>query len=200
MRRPISILALALATAITATACGGGSPATTSAGAAGAAPAAAAPAAAASAAPADSAAAMDDNAAAGGAAPQITAMRAGDSDETTGEKLPQGASEAKAKAAGMGTDGAPVISVTATDTGCLPDKSTVAAGKVWFKITNKGAKINELYLESTKGVEMIEVEKIRKGTAGAFSKKVTKGNYLLACSPGMTDSQIRTPLTVTDGM
>lgn len=137
---------------------------------------------------------------AGTPVPQMTGKKVGDDDEMTGEKIPQGMSLARAKAAGLGTDNAPVISVTATDTGCIPDKSTVAAGKVWFKLTNQGQRINELYLESTKGNELVEVEKIRKGQSGAFGTQVKPGNYLLACAPGMGDTQIRTPLKVTGGM
>jgi hypothetical protein len=181
MRRTILTCTAVLATAVTLSACGGGGNNATQ-------QAAAPPAAAAS----DAGMAAP----AGGGAAEATGTKVGGDDETTGEKLPQGASEAKAKAAGMGTDGAPVITVTASDAGCQADMDKVPAGKVWFKIVNSGKKINELYLESPKGVEMIEVEKIRAGKAGAFSKAVTAGSYQLACAPGMGTMQIRMPLTV----
>ena len=203
MRRPIGILALTLVTTITAAGCGGGSSAGTSAAGTSAAPAAAgaasaAPAAAASGGATDAAAGA---AAAGGAAiPQITAMEADDGNDGPAATLPQGMTEAKAKAAGLGTDGAAVITVTGTDTSCIPDKTTIAAGKVWIKIVNNGTKITEMYLETPKADELIEVEKIKHGEAGAFSTTVKQGSYLIACEPGMADKQIRTPLTVTTGM
>jgi iron uptake system component EfeO len=77
--------------------------------------------------------------------------------------------------------------------------TTVPAGKIWIKFTNKGAKISELYLESPEAKELVEVEKVTTGNAGAFSTKVKAGSYLIACEPGMNDVQIRTPLTVTPG-
>jgi predicted small secreted protein len=183
MRRTIATFTAVLATSLTLAACGGGGGGTTSQAAGGAAPSAASGGAAA-------------NGAAGGGVPQETGAKVGADDETTGEKIPNGASAAKAMAAGMGKDGAPVITVTSSDTGCVPDKAQVAPGKVWFKLVNSGQKINELYLESTEGNEMIEVEKIKSGQAGAFSKTVKPGSYMLACAPGMGDTQIRTPLKV----
>jgi hypothetical protein len=73
----------------------------------------------------------------------------------------------------------------------------VKAGKIWIKIVNKGTKLTEMYLENTKGDELIEIEKVKHGAAGAFKKTIAKGSYLIACEPGMADKQIRTPLTVT---
>jgi Cupredoxin-like domain len=112
-------------------------------------------------------------------------------------KLPQGMSEAKAVAAGLGKDGTPVVTVTATDTTCVPDKTTVPAGKVWFKIENQGTRITEAYLETPDAKELVEAEKIKKGTAGAFRTTVKAGSYLIACEPGMADKQVRTGITVT---
>jgi Cupredoxin-like domain len=186
MRRTIATFAVVLAATVTLAACGGGGATANTNQQAGA--------------PASGGSAAGDAggnaAAAGGGVPQITGAKVGDDDETTGEKLPQGASVAKAQAAGMGSDGAPIVTVTSSDTGCMPDKSQVAAGKVWFKLVNQSKKINELYLESAKGKEMIEVEKIRSGQSGAFAKTVQPGQYMLACAPGMGNTQIRTPLTV----
>jgi hypothetical protein len=191
MRRSVASLALVLATTAALSACGGGSaPATNQPPAQPVAATQPAPAAA-----AGSAAAMDEGAGDGDMA-QETGQKVGDDDETTGEKIPQGTTVQKAVAAGMGKDGAPVITVTSSDTGCLPDKNVVPAGKVWFKLVNKGPKINELYLEDLKGTELIEVEKIRVGQSGAFSRKVAAGKYQLACAPNLGDTQIRTPLTV----
>jgi hypothetical protein len=186
-RLSASVVALA-AVAVTASACGsnggGNSTAMNAGGGAGstaAAPAAAAGGGDAAAAPANS---MAEEA--GG----------GDNDGDAA-KLPQGMSVAKAVAAGMGKDGAPVVSVIGTETTCTPDKTTVPAGKVWFKITNKGKRITEMYLEAPDAKELAEVEKIKAGAAGAFSTTVKAGSYLVACEPGMADKQVRTGITVT---
>jgi iron uptake system component EfeO len=106
--------------------------------------------------------------------------------------------QADAQAGGLGTDGAPVVSVAATDTTCTPDKATISATKTWFKITNNGTKITELYLEKADSTELIQVEKIRPGETGAFSTALTAGSFLVACESGMAghDTQVRTPITV----
>jgi Cupredoxin-like domain len=112
-------------------------------------------------------------------------------------KIPQGMSEAKAVAAGMGKDGAPVVTVTGTETTCVPDRTSVPAGKVWFRFTNQGTRISELYLETPDAKELAEVEKIKKGASGAFRTTVKPGSYQVACEPGMADKQVRTGITVT---
>jgi hypothetical protein len=197
VRAKIGILVITLSTTVAATGCGGSSSQTSTAisGASSTASASPSDSMSASAAASGSAAAQEPVSAA--SIPQITTMEEDSGNDGDVAKIPQGTTEAKAKAAGMGTDGAPVITVTGTDTSCIPDKTTVRAGKVWIKIVSKGTKITEMYLEDTKGEELIEIEKIKPGQAGAFSKKITKGSYLIACEPGMADKQIRTPLTVT---
>lgn len=175
MKRTIAVLAAGLVS-VTLAGCGGGSSANA------AAPAGTS-AAGAAAAPAN---------AAGGATPDDAAASAAHA------ALPTGMSSADAEAAGMGSDGAPIVSVTATDTTCKPNKSSVAAGKTWFKITNKGTKITELYLEKADSTELIQVERIRPGKSGAFSTTTMAGSYQVACEPGMSghDTQVRTPITV----
>jgi Cupredoxin-like domain len=176
MKRTIAVLAAGLVS-VTLAGCGGGSSAN-----------AAAPAGTSAAAPAPANAAN----AAGGATPDDAASSAAHA------ALPTGMSSADAAAAGMGSDGAPIVSVTATDTTCKSNKSSVAAGKTWFKITNKGTKITELYLEKADSTELIQVERIRPGKSGAFSTTTMAGSYQVACEPGMNghDTQIRTPITV----
>lgn len=130
--------------------------------------------------------------------PQITGPEpgGGGNDGSMGA-LPHGTTAARAMAQGLGSDGVPVISVVNTDTSCIPDKTTVPAGRVWLKVTNHGKKITEMYLESAQGEELVEVEKITTGKAGAFRTTVKPGTYRIACEPGMADNQIYTPLTVT---
>lgn len=173
MKRTIAVVAVGLISAALA-GCGGGGAAQTAAPAGTAADGMAAPAVA------------------GGATPDAAAASAAHA------ALPTGMSSADAKAAGMGSDGAPVVSVTATDTTCKLKKSSVAAGKTWFKITNKGTKITELYLEKADSTELVQVESVRPGKSGAFSTTTMAGSYLVACEPGMNghDAQVRTPLTV----
>jgi hypothetical protein len=114
--------------------------------------------------------------------------------------LPTGMAGADAIKAGLGTDGAPIVSVIATDTTCKPVKTSIKAGKIWFKITNKGTKITELYLEKAdaSNTELIQVEKIRPGQSGAFSTSATAGHYMVACEPGMAghDTQVRAAISV----
>jgi hypothetical protein len=175
MKRTIAVLAAGLVS-VTLAGCGGGgstnaaAPAATSAAGGAAAPASAA----------------------GGSTPDEAAASAAHA------ALPTGMSSADAKSAGMGSDGAPVVSVTATDTTCKVNKSSVAAGKTWFKITNKGTKITELYLEKADSTELVQVEDIRPGKSGAFSTTTMAGSYQVACEPGMNghDTQVRTPITV----
>ena len=186
MRRSIALTVLAAATALSA-ACGGGSAGQAAPQAAAATGGAAQPAAGA------------DPQPVAGSIPQVTVSESGGGNDGPAAKLPHGTTADKAAAAGMGTDGAPVISVIGTDTSCIPDMTTVPAGKIWIKLTNKGSKITELYLESPEAKELVEVEKVTTGNSGAFSTKVKAGSYLIACEPGMNDVQIRTPLTVTPG-
>lgn len=121
-----------------------------------------------------------------------------DAAQAAHDALPTGMPEAAARAAGLGTDGAPVVMVTATDTTCRPNASRIGAGKTWFEIKNTGSKITELYLEKADTTELIQVERIRSGQSGAFATTVAAGNYLLACEPGMAghNTQIRSSLTV----
>jgi iron uptake system component EfeO len=79
----------------------------------------------------------------------------------------------------------------------VPDKTSVPAGPVWFKLMNQGTRISELYLESADAKELAEVEKVKKGSGGAFKTTVKPGPYLVACEPGMADKQVRTGINVT---
>jgi hypothetical protein len=116
------------------------------------------------------------------------------------EKLPMGMTGAKAVAAGMGKDGNPVVSVTATETTCKANKASVPAGTVWFKMTNKGMKFNELYLEDGKGKEYIQAANVKAGQVGAFKFKVKEGKWQVACELEDKGKQIRVPITVTAAM
>lgn len=173
MYAPLRLLAISVLAVATATACGGGS---------------------------KTDAKPDANAAAGAAATDSAAGGDHDMDKDDPDegKIPHGTDLDAAVAAGLGTDGAPVISVTGTDTECTADVKSVKAGKVWVKFTNSGTKINEVYLESETDEKLAEVENITTGKSGGFSFTVEKGKYQLACQPGMDDAhQVKAPLEVT---
>ncbi|HEY6798852.1 MAG TPA: cupredoxin domain-containing protein [Kineosporiaceae bacterium] len=191
MRHRLWVASAALATfPLSLSACGSGpGPTSTTPGNTGG--------AATSGAAAGGAAAGDSGAAAAQPADSMAEEAGGGGNDGDEAKIPQGMPEAKAVAAGLGKDGAPVVSVTGTETTCVPDRTSVPAGKVWFKFTNQGTRISELYLESPDAKELVEVEKIKKGAGGAFRTTVKPGSYLVACEPGMADKQIRTAITVT---
>lgn len=208
MRRSLTLAALAVATTLTAAACGGGGGAAmtqgaTTGGAAGAPAGQAAPGQPMQQEPMASGSGDMQ----GGGDMQDGDMAGGDmggANEMGGDQedmLPKGTSLTKAKAAGLGTDGAPVVAVVGNDTTCKANKMSVPAGNVWFQMTNKGGmKINELYLEDAKAKELIQVEGLKNGQSGAFKFKVKPGKYLLACEPGGQGKQIRVALTVTEAM
>jgi hypothetical protein len=127
-------------------------------------------------------------------------MAAGANEMGDEEKLPVGMTGAKAIAAGMGKDGNPVVSVTATETTCKVNKKSVPAGTVWFKLTNKGMKFNELYLEDAKGNELIQAANVKAGQVGAFKWSVKAGKMQLACELEDKGKQIRVPITIAAGM
>ncbi|HEY6793129.1 MAG TPA: hypothetical protein VI248_00435 [Kineosporiaceae bacterium] len=224
MKRRLGIVAVVLAAVTTVAACGGGGTQTATTGqnnqmapaapTSGGAAAAGQPAGGADAMASGDAGANGNDAMAGGD------MKAGDGDMKAGdgdmkgkdamgggnemmtdeEKLPMGMTGAKAAAAGMGTDGNPVISVVATETTCKANKAAVPAGMVWFKLTNKGMKFNELYLEDAKGKELIQAANVKAGQVGAFKWNVKQGKMQLACELEDKGKQIRVPLKVTAPM
>lgn len=123
------------------------------------------------------------------------AAAAGNGQAAAAGKPPQGMPDAQAMQAGMGTDGAPVVTVVATETTCQPDTTTVRSGKVWFHMVNQGQAVNELYLETATGTEVIEVEDVMPGAGGAFNYTVQPGQMVVSCRPGMTAAKLRTPIT-----
>lgn len=121
----------------------------------------------------------------------------GGANDGGGATIPQGKVGAAAVADGLGKDGVTVVTVTSTNTTCVPDRRTIPAGPVWFKLVNQSPKVNELYLETPDGEELVEVEKVPTGQTGAFKTTVEAGVYLVACEPGMADQQVLTGITVT---
>jgi plastocyanin len=89
------------------------------------------------------------------------------------------------------------ISVTSTNTACAPARTTFAAGKLTFKVLNRGNKPTELYVYATNDKIIGEVENVGPGTRRELTVDLGEGRYELACKPGQTGDGIRAPITVT---
>jgi len=91
------------------------------------------------------------------------------------------------------------LTVKATDTECTLSATTAPAGTLTFAVTNSGTKVNEFYLYAQDGQRIVgEVENIGPGISRELVLKVTAGNYLTACKPGMSGQGIRAPFSVSD--
>jgi iron uptake system component EfeO len=99
----------------------------------------------------------------------------------------------KAGAAGSGDS----IAVTATDSTCEVAKKELAAGKLTFKITNKGGKVNEFELIKPDGKILSERENIGPGTTVDFVVSLPAGTYTALCSAGQTGKGPSQQVTVT---
>ncbi len=100
-----------------------------------------------------------------------------------------------------GGGGGTTYAVTATDSECKIETSSIPAGKATFEVANEGSDVTEVYVYGEDGDEftkiMGEVENIGPGTSQDFSVNLTTGDYEVACKPGMTGDGIRADLTVT---
>jgi iron uptake system component EfeO len=107
---------------------------------------------------------------------------------------PAGGAKGSDKAATTSTNPrVAAVSVTAAD-GCTPDKATLQAGPITFKITNKDATaVSEVELLSGERI-VGEKENIPPGFNGEFAANVTAGAYTLYC-PGASPE--RRKITVT---
>jgi iron uptake system EfeUOB component EfeO/EfeM len=95
------------------------------------------------------------------------------------------------------------VAISASDSACAVDTTTLPAGEHTFAVTNKGAKITEVYLYGEQDGEytkvLSEVENIGPGTSRNLTATLSAGQYEIACKPGQAGSGIRTRLTVTGG-
>lgn len=102
---------------------------------------------------------------------------------------------------GSAAAGVKTIVVTATDSACTLDQSTVASGPIEFTVTNSGNEVTEVYVYGQSGdaftTVISEVENIGPGVARDMSADLAPGTYEIACKPGQTGDGIRTSLTVT---
>jgi uncharacterized cupredoxin-like copper-binding protein len=89
------------------------------------------------------------------------------------------------------------VSVTSTDTVCTPERTTFDAGKLTFRVVNRGSKPTELYVFGENDEVISEVENVGPGTSRELTVDLGAGRYELGCKPGQTGDGIRVPITVT---
>jgi uncharacterized cupredoxin-like copper-binding protein len=92
------------------------------------------------------------------------------------------------------------IAITATDTACKVAKTELKAGETTFAVSNKGAKVTEVYVYGGhKGAYtkiISEVENIGPGTSRDMRADLGGGEYEIACKPGQSGDGIRQKITV----
>jgi iron uptake system component EfeO len=101
-----------------------------------------------------------------------------------------------------GCSGAPAdrtVAVAGTDTGCVPEATSIQSGVVAFAFTNSGSKENELYVLRPDGSIVGEREGVGPGTTATLTVEIAPGDYVLSCKPGMTGEGITTAIKVTAG-
>jgi len=100
---------------------------------------------------------------------------------------------------GCGSDAkGPQVEVVSTKTTCTPAQTAFTAGKVTFKVVNKGAEATELYVRDKSGGVVGEVENVGPGTSRTLTADLKAGDYQLSCKPGQTGDGITQPITVRD--
>lgn len=92
-----------------------------------------------------------------------------------------------------------VLSVTASDDACHLSATTAPSGTLTFSVTNTGTRINEFYLLSADGLQVVaEVEDIGPGLTRDLVVSAPTGSYVTVCKPGMAGSGIKAPFEVTE--
>jgi uncharacterized cupredoxin-like copper-binding protein len=89
------------------------------------------------------------------------------------------------------------VEVVSTKTECTPATTHLGSGKVTFRVVNKGTQPTELYVLTTSGATVGEVENVGPGTSRTLTATLGRGTYELSCKPGQTGKGIRTKITVT---
>ncbi|WP_026411876.1 iron uptake system protein EfeO [Actinomadura oligospora] len=87
---------------------------------------------------------------------------------------------------GGGKGGGDAIRVTASDNACEVAKKDVPAGKITFKVFNKGSQANEFEILRPDGKIIAERENIGPGTTVNFVVSLAAGDYKALCSAGQT--------------
>ena len=89
------------------------------------------------------------------------------------------------------------IDVAATNDKCDVAKTDLPAGKSTFAVKNDGDDVTEVYVYADGDEVKGEVENIGPGTSRNLTVDLTRGEYEVACKPGMKGDGIRTGITVT---
>jgi plastocyanin len=100
-------------------------------------------------------------------------------------------------AAACTSKAASAVEVTSTDTACIPARTRFDAGKLTFRVLNRGSKPTELYVYGTGDKVIGEVENVGPGTSRELTVDLAAGRYQLGCKPGQTGNGIRAPIIVT---
>lgn len=99
--------------------------------------------------------------------------------------------------------GSDKIAITASDTACAVATTKLDAGSTTFAVTNKGAKITEVYIYAEQGGTFSkvvgEVENVGPGTSRDLAVRLGGGSYEVACKPGQKGDGIRTKITAAGG-
>jgi iron uptake system component EfeO len=78
--------------------------------------------------------------------------------------------------------GPPVIAVTLTDAGCVPDTFALHPGDVEFRVTNNGSqKTKEMEVQTPDGHVRGDVEGVQPGHTRSFVMKLSVGTYRVRC-------------------
>jgi iron uptake system component EfeO len=78
--------------------------------------------------------------------------------------------------------GPPVVAVTLTDAGCVPDNFNLHPGDVEFRVTNSGTtKTKEMEVQDPDGHVRGDVEGVQPGKTRSFTMKLNVGTYRVRC-------------------
>ena len=87
--------------------------------------------------------------------------------------------------------------VTASDTACQVEQTSLPAGRHTFEVTNTGSKVTEFYVYAAGDRVVGEVENVTPGLRRTLVVDLAAGTYQATCKPGMAGDGIRTALTVS---
>lgn len=96
-----------------------------------------------------------------------------------------------------GASGGTRISVTGTNTGCELGATEAPAGKITLDFTNRADSVSEVYVLTSDGGTVGEVENVTTGMTRTLTVDVAAGDYKVRCRPGQTGEGFVEPLVVT---
>src|SRR4051794_33410735 len=102
-------------------------------------------------------------------------------------------------ASAEGGAAAEAVAVSAADSTCGVEPTSLRSGTHTFRVTNDGGDVTEVYVYAPGDRIVGEVENIAPGTHRDLIVQLGKGRYEVACKPGQTGRGIRTTVTVAGG-